>query len=145
MTNHERFWEHERFAFVGHTARKGFPRLSYRALRGQPGKRVFAVDPSVEEIEGDRAYPDLASLPEPVDAVVLEVPAEETASWVERAADAGVRDVWIHMGRDTPDAIEIGRERGLDLHTGTCAVMYVTSGFSYHSLHKWLNKMAGKY
>jgi hypothetical protein len=29
--------------------------------------------------------------------------------------------------------------------TGTCAVMYLTQGFTYHSIHKWLNKVLGKY
>lgn len=144
-THHERFWEHDRFAFVGHSAAKGFPRLSYAELRGRPGKTVFAVDPSVDAVEGDRAYPDLASLPGPVDAVVIQVPPEETASWVERAADAGIQHVWIHMGRETAEALEVARRRGLDVHTGTCAVMYVKPGFSYHSLHRWANRLAGRY
>jgi predicted CoA-binding protein len=141
---HERFWENGSYAFVGHSAKRGFPRLSYGELRRQ-GRKVYAVDPSVPEIEGDRAYPDLASLPEKVDAVVLEVPSEETRTWVERAADAGIRRVWIHMGRDTPEALALARERGLDVLTGTCAVMYVKPGFSFHSLHKWANQLAGRY
>ncbi len=67
------------------------------------------------------------------------------AEWVRRAADAGVRDVWIHMGRETPEAIELARQRGLQLLTGTCAVMYVKPGFTYHTLHKWVNQLTGKY
>lgn len=143
-TAHERFWENESFAFVGHTAKRGFPTLSYTELRGQ-GRKVFAVDPSAETIEGDRAYPDFASLPEPVAAAVLEVPPEETRDWVARAADAGIRHLWIHMGRDTPEALALAKERGLDVLTGTCAVMYVKPGFSYHTLHKWVNQLTGRY
>lgn len=141
---HERFWENDSFAFVGDTARKGFPTLSYRELRDQ-GRKVFAVDSSLDEIEGDPAYPDLDSLPHKVEAVVLEVPAEETVDWVRRAADAGIRNVWIHMGRDTPEALALAQERGLELLTGTCAVMYVKPGFSYHTLHKWANQLTGRY
>ena len=144
-THHERFWEHDRFAFVGNTEARGFPTLSYTELRAKPGKHVYAVDPSVPEVEGDRTYPDLASLPEPVDAIVIETPPEETASWVRRAAEAGIHDVWIHMGRETPEALDVARERGLDVRTGTCAVMYVKPGPSFHSLHKWINKALGKY
>jgi len=143
-SRHEQFWDHERFAFVGHDSVKEFPRLSYRELRGQ-GKTVFAVDPSAEEIEGDRTFVDLASLPETPDAVVLEVPKEETREWVGRVADAGIEKVWIHQGRDTPEALDLARERGLDVCTGTCAVMYVKPGFSYHTLHKWVNKLTGSY
>jgi acyl-CoA synthetase (NDP forming) len=101
-TDHEAFWGHSRFAFVANSAKKPFPKLSYQELKGQGGKKVFAVDPSVEEIAGDRAYPDFGSLPESVEAAVLEVPREETAAWVRKAADAGVKHLWIHMGRETP-------------------------------------------
>ena len=143
-SDHEMFWTQESFAVVGHTARRGFPKLTYAGLRRQ-GRKVFAVDPSAAEIEGDKAYPDLASLPERVEAVVLEVPKEETESWVRRAADAGIRNVWIHMGRDTPEALALAEERGLQVLTGTCAVMYVKPGFTYHTFHKWVNQLTRSY
>lgn len=143
-SQYEDFWTHESYAFVGHSAKRNFPRLSYTKLKAR-GKKVFAVDPSAETIEGDRAYPDFASLPEPVEAAVLEPPREETADWVGKAADAGIRDVWIHMGRDTPEALAVAKERGVHLLTGTCAVMYVEQGFSYHSVHRWINKLIRKY
>ena len=61
-------------------------------------------------------------MPEPVEAVVLEVPKEETAAWVERAADAGVTEVWIHMGRETPEALALAEEKGLNVRTGNRGV-----------------------
>ena len=143
-TEHEEFWTNSSFAFVGHSTEKGFPALSYGELKKQ-GKKVFAVDPSVDQIAGDRTYPDLASLPEKVDAVVLEVPKQETEDWVAKAADAGIQNLWIHMNRDTPEAVALAKEKGMKVHTGTCAVMYVKQGFSYHSLHKWINQLLGKY
>jgi predicted CoA-binding protein len=143
-TEYEKFWDHSSYAVVGHTARKGFPKLTYGALKEQ-GKKVYAVDPSVDEVEGDRSFPDLASLPEKVDAAVLEVPRQETEEWVRKAADAGIAKLWIHMNRDTPEALAAAKERGLDVLTGTCAVMYAKRGLSYHSIHKWLNQLLGKY
>lgn len=143
-TDYERFWKNESFAFVGNTAKRGFPTLSCTELRLR-NPRVYAVDPSVSEVEGERAYDDLASLPEKVDAVVLEVPPEDTRDWIEKAADAGIRHAWIHMGRDTPEALALAKERGVEVLTGTCAVMYVKPGFSYHTLHKWVNQLTGRY
>jgi predicted CoA-binding protein len=87
-SNREAFWQNRSFAFVGHSSEAPFPKLSYGELKKRGGK-VVAVDPSVDSIDGDPAYDDLASLPEPVDAVVLAVPRDETAAWVERAAAAG--------------------------------------------------------
>jgi hypothetical protein len=143
-SGHEAFWTHSSYAFVGHSAKKGFPRLSYGAAK-QGGKKVFAVDPSVNQIDGDTTYPDLRSLPEKVDAVVLEVPREETLDLVKQAADAGIKNVWVHMNRDTPEAVALARQNGINILTGTCAVMYVAQGLTYHSIHKWVNKLLGKY
>jgi predicted CoA-binding protein len=143
-SEYETFWNNRSFAVVGHAAKKNFPRLTYRGLK-KLGKVVFAVDPSADEIEGDRAYAGLDALPEKVDAVVLEVPKEETKHWVSKAAEAGINDVWIHMQRETPEALALAKEKGLNVRSGTCAVMYVTPGFTFHSIHKWIMKLVGKY
>ena len=141
---HEKFWDCSSYAFVGHSAVKPFPKLSYGELKKR-GKKVFAIDPSADRIEGDATFPDLDSLPEKVEAVVLETPREETEDWVRRVADAGIENVWIHMGRETPEAVALAKERGVEVLTGTCAVMYVKKGLTYHSIHKWINQLIGKY
>ncbi|MAE93456.1 MAG: CoA-binding protein [Deltaproteobacteria bacterium] len=140
----EAFWEQGSFAFVGHKEAKAFPTLSYSEARKR-GKKVFAVDPSVDEIEGDPTYEDLSALPEKVDGVVLEVPKEETEGWVRQAADLGIGRVWIHMGRDTPEALALARDKGLEVHKGTCAVMYLSQGFSVHAIHKAVAKLTRSY
>lgn len=143
-SDNELFWRKQTYAVVGHKAKKNFPHLTYQGLK-KLGKVVFPVDPSVDEIDGDRAYADLKELPEKVEAIVLEVPKEETKEWVARAAEAGIADLWIHMRRETPEALALAREKGMNTHSGTCAVMYLTPGFTYHALHKWVMKLASKY
>jgi len=143
-SNYETFWQHERFAVVGHKAKQNFPELTYQGLK-KLGKTVFPVDPEADSIDGDPAFANLAALPEKVEAVVLEVPKAETRDWVAAVADAGIKDVWIHMTRDTPEALALAKEKGLNARHGTCAVMYVTPGTTYHSIHKWIMKMTGKF
>jgi len=143
-SHYERFWQYESYAVVGHSAKKTFPKLTYRGLK-KLGKKVFPVDPSAKDIEGDEAHPDLESLPEAVEAVVLELPKEETADWVEKVADAGIKPLWIHMATDTPEALALAKEKGLQVRSGTCAVMYVTPGLTFHSIHRFINKLTGKY
>ncbi len=143
-SNYETFWENDCFAVVGDKAKQNFPVLTYQGLK-KLGKTVFPVDPSVDEIEGDHAYAALEGLPAQVDAVVLEVPKEDTRDWVAKVADAGIKDVWIHMGRETREALALARDNGMNARSGTCAVMYVKPELSYHSVHKWLMKLAGKY
>lgn len=139
----ESFFESERFAVVGRDTARPFPRLTFRGLL-QQGKIAFPVDPSIGDVDGEKTYPDLASLPESVEAVVLEVPPKETAHWVRAAAEAGVRNVWLHMKTETPEALALGKELGMDLCFGTCAVQYVDSSFP-HSVHKALRKLQGNW
>ena len=140
----ESFWGHTSFVVVGHSGKRNFPKLTYKGLKSA-GKTVFAVDLGGAEVEGDTTYPDLASLPSAVEAAVLELPKGETAEWVGRAADAGVSAVWIHQQTDTPEALRLAEQRGLEVCSGTCAVMYVTPGFSAHSPHRWIRRALGKY
>lgn len=141
---YERFFDLSSFAVVGRSEAKPFPLLSYRGLKSR-GKTVYAVDPSAAAIDGDTAYPDLRALPKPVEGVIIEVPKEETRHWVAAAADAGIGDVWVHMGHETPESVALAKERGVRLRTGTCAVMYLAPTLSYHGLHKAIMKLMGKY
>ncbi|MGA2447807.1 MAG: CoA-binding protein [Polyangiaceae bacterium] len=143
-STYETFWDHAAFAVVGHSATKPFPALTYGGLK-KIGKKVFAIDSSSNVAAGDKAYPDFGSLPEHVDAAVIEVPRDLTESWVRKAADAGIQNVWLHMNSDTAQAVALAKERSIDLRTGTCAVMYVTQGFTYHSIHGWVQKLRGAY
>lgn len=143
-SNYESFWQHGRYAVVGHKAKRNFPELTYKGVK-KLGKTVFAVDPSLDEVQGDAVFKDLGALPEKVDGVVLETPPEETREWVAKAADLGIKDVWIHMGRDTPEALALAEEKGINVRHGTCAVMYVTPGFTYHAIHRGIMKLVGKY
>jgi predicted CoA-binding protein len=144
VSKHESFWGHSSYAVVGHSARARYPLLTYRALKDR-AKRVVPVDPEADAIEGDKAYRSLADLPELVDGVVIEVPREETKSWVEQAAAAGIPRVWIHMNRDTPEALAVARDKGMEVCTGTCAVQYLTTGLSPHAIHRAIRKILGRY
>jgi predicted CoA-binding protein len=143
-SNYETFFHFKRYAVVGHAAVKPFPKLTYKGLK-KLGKEVFPIDPSAATIDGDATYPDLAALPAAVEALVIEVPKPETKDWVARAAAAGIKDVWIHMAHDTPEAQALAQAHGINLRTGTCAVMYLQPGFSPHGLHALIMKAMGKY
>jgi uncharacterized protein len=144
-SSREDFWTLTSYAVIGDSkSAKKFPQLTYKGLK-RLGKTVFPVDPGTSEIDGDRAYPDLASLPQPVEAAVLEVPKQDAASWMEKIVAAGITNVWVHQSTETPDVIRKAEGAHLRCEHGTCAVMYVTPGFTGHSFHRWVMKLAKKY
>ena len=141
-SDREAFWNASSYAVIGDSKQKPFPALTYGALKAR-GNTVYAVDKSAEQIDSDQAFRMLDDLPAPVDAAVLEVAREDTAEWVERIADAGISKLWIHMGRDTPEALQLAEQRGLAVCHGSCAVMYLKGG--YHKIHKWIDQLRGQY
>ena len=53
--------------------------------------RIVTVNPKYSEVMGCPCYPDIASIPEPVDCVVSAVPNRHVPDLLESAANAGVR------------------------------------------------------
>ena len=56
---------------------------------------IYPVNPRRTEIKGMRCYPDLASVPKPVDLAYIALPAALGADVLEQAAEAGVGAVAI--------------------------------------------------
>src|SRR4249919_1048574 len=84
----------------------------YKRLR-ERGYDVFAVNPNAAEVEGDRAYQDLKSIPGGVDAVVIATRPEFAEDTMRECAELGVKHVGMHWGAGgtsvSPGAAGYGR------------------------------------
>lgn len=141
----EDFWGFGSYAVIGDTrAKRAFPKLTYQNLK-KLGKTVYAVDPGQTDLGGDTVHADLTALPARPEAAVLEVPKDQTAAWVQKVADTGIGNLWIHQQTDTAEALRLAKERGLRTEHGTCAVMYARKGFSGHSLHRAIMKLTRQF
>ncbi len=141
----EQFFQLQSFAVVGSSDLKPFPKITYRNLRGL-GRKVFPVDMGGSRtVEGDEAFRLLTDLPETVDGVIIEVPRHKVMEVVQQADQLGIKDVWLHQGCESPSVLQFCQEKGLRARSGGCGVMYTQEGFSYHSIHKFIVKILGKY
>lgn len=77
------------------------------------GYRVIPVTPDAMEILGAKAYPDLASIPEPVEVVDIFRKPEGVLPVVEEAIRIGARAVWLQEGVINEAAADMAREAGL--------------------------------
>src|SRR6478672_12627963 len=93
------FLGHKRVAVTGVSRTPGShgSNVVYNRLR-ERGYEVFAVNPNAEEVEGDRAYHDLASIPGGVEAVVIGTRPERADATMRECAELGVTRVWMHRG-----------------------------------------------
>jgi predicted CoA-binding protein len=119
----------------------------YQRLR-ERGYEVFAVNPNAETVEGDTAYPDLASIPGGVKAVVIGTRPEHADSTMHEAVDLGIRQVWMHRsfgtGSVSPTATEYGREHGVTVIDGGCPLMFGAASDGGHRFICRMMKVTGK-
>jgi predicted CoA-binding protein len=99
----------------------------YKRLR-ERGYEVFAVNPNADEVEGDRCYKDLTSIPGGVDAVVIATRPEIAEDTMHECAELGIKHVWMHWGGGASSvsdaATEYGRQRGITVIDGGCPLMF---------------------
>ena len=99
----------------------------YQRLRDR-GYEVFAVNPNADEVEGDRCYPDLSSIPGGVDAVVIATRPETAEVTMRECADLDIEHVWMHRGPGAGSvseaAADYGRRHGIAVIDGGCPCMF---------------------
>jgi uncharacterized protein len=91
----------------------------------QNQRPVYPVNPRAQEIEGQKTYPDLASLPTPVHGVSVITPPHIAESIVEQAASIGVKNIWFQPGAESERAIERAQGLGMNAIAGGPCILVV--------------------
>lgn len=119
----------------------------YRRLR-DAGYDVAATNPGAQEVEGDPCYPDLASVPGPLDGVVIATPPAATGDVVRACAQRGVKRVWMHrsfgQGSVSGEAVTWAREQGMDVIVGGCPMMFCEPVDLGHRCMAWFLGVRGR-
>ena len=139
----EEFLAQKHLAFVGLSRDpKQFANSVYRQLR-DGGRTLYPVniDAATSSLEGDRCYHRLADVPDPVDGVVVMVPASSSAAVVRDAVARGIPRVWLHRGAGrgsvSEEAVALCREHGVDVVDGACPLMFDEPVRSVHRVHRF--------
>lgn len=113
----------------------------------ETGHEVFAVNPAAKTVEGVPAYPDLASIPGGVDAVVISTPPTAAPELVRQCAELGIEWVWLHraFGHGSFDeyAVRLGQEAGMTVIPGGCPMMFLEPVDPAHRCMRWLLRFTG--
>ena len=142
------FLESRRIAIAGYSRNSDMPaNLVFRKLK-KNGYHVYAVNPNATAITEEDVYPDLSSIPDPVEALFICGPPSATPELMREAARTGIDRVWIHRSVDGgsyhPDAEAIAQELGLSLIPFGCPMMFLKPDFA-HKCMKWILQMMGKF
>lgn len=89
---------------------------------------VIPVNPSRDTVGGEKAYPDLASLPHPPTIINLVVPPERGMAVVDQAIELGYDNVWLQPGAESPELLAKLEASGLHYEASCIMVRARFSG-----------------
>jgi len=97
-------------------------RPSYRVadFLKKEGFRVIPVTPNADQVVGEKAYPDLASVQVPVEVVDIFRRSEDVPPIVEEAIAIGAKAIWMQEGIVNEEAAATARKAGLTVVMDHC-------------------------
>ncbi len=90
-----------------------------QALQGF-GYRIIPVRPMVDEVLGEKAYPDLESLPELPDIVDVFRAAEFVPAIVDSCIRLGIKNLWLQDGIINEEAALRAQQAGITVVMNRC-------------------------
>jgi predicted CoA-binding protein len=117
-------------AVVGLSAKPDRPSYNVASYLMKNGYKIIPVNHKAGEILGEVCYPDLGSIPEPVDVVDIFRRAEEVPAIVEEAIKIGAKAVWMQEGVINEQAAARAKEAGLLVVMDKCM-------FKEHQKLRW--------
>ncbi|WP_017549307.1 PLP-dependent aspartate aminotransferase family protein [Salinicoccus carnicancri] len=107
-------------AVVGLSGKEARP--SYRLARKMQrlGYKIIPVNPRETEILGEKAYPDLASVPAKIDVVQVFRSPEAAIEIAGEALRVDAKIFWLQEGVVSPEAADIARDGGMEVVHNRC-------------------------
>jgi len=107
-------------AVVGLSANESRPSFFAAKYMQDHGYRVIPVNPRYEEILGERCYPDLESIPVPVDIVDVFQRPDRVMPTVQSAIDIKAKVLWLQLGVVNNEAVVLAEGAGLEVVMDRC-------------------------
>ncbi|MEO9329420.1 CoA-binding protein [Gordonia aurantiaca] len=87
------------------------------------GWRIIPVNPTADEIVGEKVYRSLDEIPEQVGLVDVFRPGPECAEVARAAVEAGATALWLQLGITSPEARKIAEDAGLLYVEDRCLII----------------------
>ena len=110
-------------AVVGLSDKSSRPSYQVARYLQSQGYRIIPVNPNITEVLGERAYPDLISVPDAVDMVDIFRRSDKVAPAVDEAITKGVQTIWMQIGVVDEQAARRAREAGITVIMDRCALV----------------------
>jgi len=107
-------------AIVGLSPKSERPSYFVGSYLKSEGYRIIPVNPMAKEILGEKSYPDLLSIPEPVDLVDVFRKPEDCVEVTKQAIQIGAKTLWLQLRVVNLEAAELAAAAGLNVIMDKC-------------------------
>ncbi len=108
---------------VGLSEKPSRPSYQVAQYMQSVGYRIIPVNPLCLEILGERCYPDLLSIPEPVDMVNIFRKSEDCLPITQDAVKIGAKSIWLQQGVINQEAYDYAQSKGLEAVMDKCLMI----------------------
>lgn len=113
--------ELKRVAVVGCSSTPGKAAYRIPEYLREHGYEIVPVNPTVDEIFGEKAYDSLSEVPGEIDIVDVFRPSEEVAGIVDEAIERGdPKVVWLQLGIHDDEAVKRAEAAGMKVVQDRC-------------------------
>ena len=84
------------------------------------GFRIIPVNPKYDEILGEKCYPNLKAIPEPVDIVDVFRKPDDCVPIAQDAVSIGAKVLWLQLGVVNEEAARVAETGGLEVVMDRC-------------------------
>lgn len=107
-------------AIVGCSPDRDRPSNKVAVYLMDAGYRIIPVNPKHEDILGEKCYPSLLDIPEPVEVVDVFRRPDAVLPIIEQAIQIRAQAVWLQDGIEAPEAVALARSHGLKVVANDC-------------------------
>jgi predicted CoA-binding protein len=141
----QKFLDPQKMAVAGASRNpKKFGGAVFKELK-EKGFELYPINPNADEIQGVKCYPSVTDLPENVKHLFIVTPKTETKTIVNAAVEKGMEMIWIQQKSNTPEAVKIIEDAGIQLVHNKCMLMFAGPVKGPHAFHRFFVKLFGGY
>lgn len=107
-------------AVVGISDKTDRPSYHVASYMKESGYEIIPVNPTVDSVLGQKAYPDLISIPKKVDVVDIFRRSETVGPIVDEAITIGAKAIWLQEGVINEEACMKASQAGLKVVMNRC-------------------------
>jgi predicted CoA-binding protein len=118
------FKEKKVWAVVGKVHDKErYPYKIYNFLKDK-GYKVYAVDPTGQDVDGEKSYTSLKDLPEVPEAVDMVINPVKGEKYIDEANELGIKYIWFQPGAESAELVTKARENyGMNVEYMNCVMI----------------------